>query len=154
MKKVLMATLMVGLMLATIFQTGFSADAISIQNEEIKDEEPRNGYKIIVTMFEDSHLPYPPSANGPIKVILRSTTGCIYRTKWSLFAQCSFNVPDGYTYTINTESLFWKLVKVEWQSYDWVVLRMERRPFPPNSINKPFIDYFPLLNLLLQRLIK
>ena len=41
-EKGLIASLMVALLLVTVFQVGFSADAISIQNEKIEDEETIN----------------------------------------------------------------------------------------------------------------
>jgi hypothetical protein len=156
MKKGLIASFMVALMLVTVLSAVVTANAITVSKdkEKVEDEEATGGYTITVEVVDWHNYPFPfISIWAPIKVTLKSTDGTIQRSKWSFLGGCHFNnVPDGYEYTFSTESWTWKLDEILWESKTLVYLLMVQVFIHPKTIDNPFIERFPLFNLLLQRL--
>jgi len=145
MKKVWIATLMVALMMATVFHV----NAVCAQKQLTVEEGTSDTYTIYVWVY-DARFPPQETLGLPfVKVTVRSMGGTVNKVRITgIFGRCHFNnIPKGYELTIKAERRGFYQKDVDWWSETQVVIKM----FPNGTpVKNPFINQFPLLKQLLQ----
>ena len=148
MKKILFATIMVSLIVVTVFHV----NAVSIKKQSTEDEEKTGGYTIEVYTIDGKWYGTPDEGCPFVWVNLRSVCGTINRTeKSSISAHAYFSgVPEGLEYTVSGWKRGWKSYREKWVSKTRVNLFMTETDSYAKNVYNPFLDNFPLLKQKLQ----
>jgi len=151
MKKVLLSIMMVSLMVVTVFPPVFSANAISIKNEETRNEETTGMHTITAWVIDWNLYPVWNCGIPNAIVVLKSTDGNISRVKRTdIMGYCYFyNIPDKYN-SLNlliekVYALRFKILEIWWSGGAKVWIKMYIPHEKQKIINTPFLDNFPLL---------
>ena len=98
MKKGLIASFMVALMLVTVFHVGFSATAVSDQKQSTKDEEKTGYYELRVNVFNEKLWPSPLGGIMLAKVVVRYMFNPLFQRLGftNLLGSVTFSIPDEY----------------------------------------------------------
>jgi hypothetical protein len=154
MKKGLLASFMVALMLVTVLSAGLSANAVTVSKKSTEYGKSLNTYTLpVVTCYE--HCPPELEFRVPyVWVVIRVEGEEKNRFKQTdVDGYCEFrDIPTGKEYTlISAQNREYVKAGARWMGgYNWFVIEMRSRF--TNTIDNPFLEWFPLLNLLLQRL--
>jgi hypothetical protein len=158
MKKGLLASFMVALMLVTVLSAGLSANAVTVSKETTEVEEIEDGETtshFTITVYDLDYMFYPNEFPvGLVKMTLTSEDGWINRVRYThwYFGSCKFRgIPSDKNYIISAYKPQWRVVNIFWVYPDLVKVWMSYTG-ESKTIDNPFIERFPLLNLLLQRL--
>lgn len=149
MKKVWLASMMLTLILATVFHV----NAVSVQKQELLDEETLDIYKLVVYVID---WDWWPSLHGVIPfariVITHEDNPNFKRVGYSFlqFTGTVFQIPKQYEYpTVNATKRGYEQIDVHWHSKKEVDIIMVQTG-KPRTVNNPFIDHFPLLKQLIK----
>ena len=146
MKKVLLATLMVALMMATVFHV----NAVSVQKETLLDEETTGKYKLNIVVFIHDIVPIIPPI-FPCKVVVTHEDNPSFRIvekKWGGYF--SIKIPEEYKYPdVNVYHRGYEQKHTHYPSYNKLHIYI-RWAGIPRTLNNPFINRLPILNQLLQ----
>ena len=98
MKKALLASIMVGLMLATVFHVGFSATAVSDQKQSATDEEKTGYYELRVNVFKEKLWPSPLGGIMLAKVVVTYMFNPFFQRIGftNIVGSVTFSIPDEY----------------------------------------------------------
>jgi hypothetical protein len=158
MKKGLIASFMVALILITVLSTNPSATFISINNENNKDKEISNNNTCRFGAFavEYGHYPYVNETIPFVWITIRVEGEEENRVQNTLFGSGAFfDVPNNNITVINAEN--WKYEYADSYYWSWNpmvgdALVIEMVPKYTRTIDYPFLQNFPSLNLLIHRL--
>jgi len=99
MKKALLASIIVGLMLATVFHVGFSASAVSVQKQSTTKEEEKTGYyELRVNVFKEKLWPSPLGGIMLAKVVVTYMFNPFFQRIGftNITGSVTFSIPDEY----------------------------------------------------------
>jgi hypothetical protein len=154
MKKGLIATFMVALILITVLSSNSLVEAIKISKErnEFNGTSHHFEFEISTEMLESlpNNFNYIPFAKVTIHIEDEEENRVI---QTDILGSYWLVIPENKDVTlINAEHLIFKYHSHEWIYLKWVTLAIYMVPRFPRTIDYPFLQHFPLLNLLLQRL--
>jgi len=148
-KKVLLASLMVTLILATVFHV----NAVSIQEQTPVDEETSGTYDLRVNVIDEYWWPKLIGGIDFAKVVVTHEDDPNFKRVGFSFLPYTgsvFQIPKQYEYpTLNAYKLGWEQIDVHWHSKKEVDIIMSYTG-KPRTVNNPFLDNFPLLKQLIQ----
>lgn len=123
MKKVLLASIMVGLILATIVHV----NAVSVQKRKVINEETTGTYKLRVNVIDEYWWPKLIGGIDFAKVVVTSEDNPFFkRVGWTLFGVCYFPIPDEYEYPmVNAYKSGWEQTRVVWYDKNEVDILMK-----------------------------
>jgi len=157
MKKVLLASIMVTILLATALHV----NAVSVQKQESLNEETSGTYDLKVWVFDEYFWPSPVGGLSFAKVVITSKDNPNFKRVGytGIFGIWHFSIPDEYEApTVNAYKSRYEQTNVLWINENEVDILMKYTG-KPRTVNTPFQwflqqhpNLFPILRLLLQRL--
>jgi len=128
MKKALLASIIVGLMLATVFHVGFSATAVSDQKQSTKDEEKIGYYELRVNVFNEKLWPSPLGGIMLAKVVVTYMFNPFFQRIGftNIVGSVTFSIPDEYEgVTVKATHPLYEEIRSVWHNDYEVDILME-----------------------------
>jgi hypothetical protein len=128
MKKALLALIIIGLMLATVFHIGFSASAINIQKQSTKEEEKTGYYELRVNVFKEKLWPSPLGGIMLAKVVVTYMFNPFFqRIEFTnIMGSVTFSIPDEYEgVTVKASHPLYEVIRSVWHNDYEVDILME-----------------------------
>jgi len=152
MKKVLLASIIIFIILSTVFQV----NALSVQKQEAINKETSDTYELLVYVIDSDWWPDLIGVIPFAKIVVTHEDDPNFRRvgfSFLPYTAAVFQIPNHLEYpTVNAYKPGWKQVDVQWNTKKEVDIIMSHTG-NTRTVNYPFINKFPLFNLLLKQVL-